>query len=154
MSRCAAFDGGIKLCRTLPLDFLSSAGFLDHRATLLAVMGLTKIAGNGICNWSLFSMHLRPAYPLASLACPLPPALRVNPGCLSPCPLITAAHPGVLPGHREVKQLGQDTMLFLLSMTPRYMVKSHTSCFHGWANVILSVIDYGWWKLIELLWPA
>lgn len=154
MLRCAAFDGGIKICRTLPLDFLCSAGFLDHRAILLAVMGLTKNAGNEICNWCLFSMQRRPAYPLASLACPLPPAPWVNPGCLSPCPLITTTGPGVLPGHWEVKQLGQGTMPSLFAVTPSCMAKNHTSHFHGWANLMLSVIDYGWWKLIELLCPA
>lgn len=151
MLKCAAFDGGTKICRTLPLDFLCSAGFLDHRITiLLAVMGLTKIAGNGICNWRLFSMHLKPAYPLPSLACPLPPAPCVNPGCLSPCPLITTAHPGVLPGHWKVKQLGRGTMLFLPAMTPSYTVKNRTYIFMGEQTVI----DYRWWKLIELLWPA
>ena len=35
-----------------------------------------------------------PAYPLACLACPLPPALWLNPGCLSSCPLITTTRPG------------------------------------------------------------
>lgn len=50
MVRCAAFDGGIKICRSVPPDFLCSAGFLDHRAILLAVMGLTENAGNRICN--------------------------------------------------------------------------------------------------------
>lgn len=129
MLTCAVFVGGIKICRTLPLDFLCSAGFLDHRAILLAVMGLTKNAGNGICNGLIFSMHLRPAYPLASLAWPLPLALWLNPGCLSPCPLITTADPRVLPGHWEVKLLGQDTLLSLLAVKPRYMVENHAHIF-------------------------
>lgn len=98
--RYAVFDRGIKICTTLPLGFLCSAGFLDHRVIILAVMDLTKIAANGICAWCLFSMHLRLVYPLASFACPpLAYALCVNPGCLSPCPLITATSPGVLPRH-------------------------------------------------------
>lgn len=149
MVRCAAFDGGIKICRSVPLDFLCSAGFLDHRAILLAVMGLTENAGNGICNWCLFSMHLRPAYPLAFLACPLPPAPWVNPGCLSPCPLITTTGPGVLPAHCEVKQLGQGTVRCL--QWPLYdMVKNHTfhSHFHGWANLMRSC----YWLWMMKIW--
>lgn len=53
--------------------FCTQQGFLDQRAVLLSVMGLTTIAGKGICNWWLFSMHLQCVYHLASLAWPLPP---------------------------------------------------------------------------------
>lgn len=150
MLTCVVFVGGIKICRTLPLDFLCSAGFLDHRAILLAVMGLTKNAGNGICNWFIFSMHLRPAYHLASLAGPLPLALWVNPGWLSPCPLITTSGPEVLPGHWEVKLLGQGTMLSLLQWSLGIWLKITHHIFMDEQTVI----DYGWWKLIELLRPA
>lgn len=55
---------------------------------------------------AFFSIRLRPVYPLASVAWPLPPpAPLLNPGCLFLCPLITSAGPRVLPEHREVKQL-------------------------------------------------
>lgn len=153
MFRCAAFDRGIKICRTLPLDFLCSAGFLDHRAILLTVMGLTKNAGSGIRNWCLLSMHLRPAYPLASLPCPLPPAPWVNPICLSPCPLITTASPGVLPGHWEVKQLGQGTVLFLLMVTPGIWLKIPHYIFMDeqiWCSLLLTMDDGNWLSLSAL----
>lgn len=85
------FDWGIKICRTLPLDCLRSAGFLDRRAIFsLAVMGLTGNSATGICNWCLFSIHLRPAYPLAFPTCPLPPFSMGEP-CL-PVPLPSHYH--------------------------------------------------------------
>lgn len=67
------FDGQIKICRTLPLDFRGSAGFLDHRVILLSVMDLTKTAGNWISNWFDFlvcisSMHI--LWPLLHGFCP------------------------------------------------------------------------------------
>lgn len=96
MLRYAVFDRGIKICTTLPLGFLCSAGFLDHRVIILAVMDLTKIAANGICAWCLFSMHLRLVYPLASFACP-PPGL---------CSMCEPRLPVPLPSHYRHKPRG------------------------------------------------
>lgn len=121
MFRCAAFDRGIKICRTLPLDFLCSAGFLDHRAILLAVMGLTKNACNGICNWCLFQYASQACISFGLPCLPPAPCPLLHMWTQDACPHALSLPPqaqGVLPGHWEVKQPGQGTMLFLLSVTP------------------------------------
>lgn len=146
MLRCAAFDGGIKICRSLPLDFLNSAGFLDQRAILLAVMGLTKNAGNGICNWCLFSMQHRSAYPFG-LSC-LPPLPLLHGWSKAAFPLalsLPLQAQGYNQGTWEVKQLGQGTILFLLAMTPKYMVKKHTSPF----SKLNAVCYWSWMMTID-----
>lgn len=146
MLRCADLTEGIKICRTPPLDCLCSAWFLDHRAIILAVMGLTKNSGNGICNWCLFSMHLRPAYPFA-LPC-LPPA---------PCSMGEPRLPVPLPSHYHCRPRGAARALrgeaavsgcnagFACSDT-RYMVKSSFSWVSKRNAVCLPLImdDENW----------
>lgn len=89
-----------------PSECPLSAGIPDHRAVLLAVMGLTKIS-------AMWNLKLMPFLVCVSgprllwppLLGPCPPAPCLNPGCLCLCPLITSAGPRVLPERREVKQL-------------------------------------------------
>lgn len=133
--------GGIKICRALLLNPLSSAGFLDHRAVLLAVMGPTKIAANFICNRSLFSMHLRPAYPFGLSRLPPGPLLcgwTLLPSPFAPSlPLHTQ---GWCQGTERWSSWGQGTMLFLSVMTPRYVFKNHALQF-SWVSEV-NILHY------------
>lgn len=128
--------------------FWAQQGFLDHRAILLAVMGLTRNAGNGICNWCLFSMHL-----MAGVSFGLP--------WLAPCPLLRGwtqaacplalslppPGPGVLPGHWEVKQLGQGTVPFLLALTPGIWFKKLAFSWAGKLNAACY-----WLRMMKIDW--
>lgn len=150
MLRYAVFDRGIKICTTLPLGFLCSAGFLDHRVIILAVMDLTKIAANGICAWCLFSMHLRLVYPLASFACPPWPMLYV--WTQAACPLALSLPPqaqGCCQGTKRwsmwVREqcclcLQQHVCGLKLHITFPWMSRPNTVCYWLW--------------MMELLWPA
>lgn len=110
------FDWEIKICRTLSLDCLRSAGFFDRRTIFFffklwwdwqRILPLEFVIDAFLV--CISGLHI--LWP--SLLAPWPPSQWVNTACLSPCPLIATAGPGVLSGHWKVKHLGQGRGFFL-----------------------------------------
>lgn len=94
-----------------------------------------------MCNWFLFLVFISGLRTLCLFFVPFAPfALSL--------PLLAR---GVQLEYREVKPLGQAKVLVLLAVAAgtwwkKINPQNYELPFHGRANHILSVIDYGWWK--------
>lgn len=145
----------VEMCWNLPLDCLCSAGFFWITGQFYQPWWGRRIILVTECVIdSGFSIHLRPAYPL--------PRLR------APCPLLRGWTQAACPFALSLPLLARGVQLERWSDWVRvrcwfgsqwqqvwwWKKKEHALRFHGWANRILSVIDYGWWELIELLRSA